>query len=221
MAYGMDRELKKAQAALAHDLNNFLQVIMGNLELLKRRQQFVPELVDAALAATRNAGHFAERLHSLRRLEPQEPRVFDLNRLARELAEAAKHVMGDAIRVQTELAPDLPSAYADPRALQVAVLELADNARAAMPRGGQATLRTAAAPPGHLLVEFADTGSGMPPERVQHAFDPPASPAEGGKPGGVGLFIVEHCVREAGGRVELASTPGAGTTVKLYLPAKK
>jgi signal transduction histidine kinase len=216
----MDRDLKKVQAALAHDLNNFLQVIMGNLELLKRRQQFVPELVDAALAATRNAGHFAERLHSLRRLDPQQPRVFDLNRFVRELAEMTTHLVGDAIDVQADLAPGLRSAYADPRALQVAVVELATNARAAMPRGGRITLRTANAPPEQVLLEFADTGNGMPAERIAHAFDPPASPAEGGKPGGVGLFIVEHCLRTAGGRVELASTPGAGTTARLYVPAK-
>jgi len=220
MDHRMDGDLKKVQAALAHDLNNFLQVIMGNLELLKRRQQFAPELVDAALAATRNAGLFAERLHSLRRLDPQEPRAFDLNRLARELAEMTRYAVGETIRVQTELASDLRSAYADPRALQLAALELAANARAAMPHGGRITLRTANASSGELVLEFADTGGGMAREILEHAFDPPASPAEGGDPGGVGLYIVEHCLRGSGGRVELSSTPGAGTTVKLYLPGK-
>ena len=131
-----------------------------------------------------------------------------------------RHTVGEAIRVQTEPAPDLANAYADPRALQLAVLELAANARAAMPRGGRVTLRTANASSGEVLLEFADTGGGMAPEALKHAFDPPASPAEGGKPGGVGLYIVQHCLRGARGRVELASTPGSGTMVKLYLPAK-
>jgi signal transduction histidine kinase len=131
-----------------------------------------------------------------------------------------RHAVGEAIRVQTDLSSDVRSAYADPRALHLAVLELAANARAAMPHGGRITLRTANASSGEVLLEFADTGGGMAPELVEHAFDAPASPAEGGEPGGVGLYIVEHCLRGAGGRVELASVPGAGTTVKLYLPAK-
>src|SRR5919197_759244 len=127
----MSRELKQVEAALAHDLNNYLQVVMGNLELLKRRREFVPETVEAAISATRNSAALADRLLAFGRLQPPEPRALDLNRLAAELADMVAPAVGREIRVERELAPDLPHAVVDPRALQLVLLELAANARAA------------------------------------------------------------------------------------------
>ncbi|HYR36788.1 MAG TPA: ATP-binding protein [Burkholderiales bacterium] len=215
----MSRELKRVEAALAHDLNNFLQVIMGNLELLKRRHEFVPEIVDAGLQATRRAAQLADRMVALARLQPPEARRFDVNRLLGELAPLVARTVGDAVRVQLSPAPDLPEAFADPHALHVALLELATNARDAMPAGGRVAIRTAAAPDGLVMIEFADTGIGMPPEKAARALEPP-SWADGERPPGLGLHIVAGCMRQAGGRAELASG-ASGTRVKLYLPAAR
>ena len=215
----MSHELKQVEAALAHDLNNFLQVVMGNLELLRRRREFVPEIVEAALAATRNAAQLADRVLALGRLQAPEPRVLDVNRLLGELREMLERSLGPTVRVETELAPDLRSVVADPRALQLALLELVANARHALPGGGRVTLRTANAPQNLVLVEFADTGSGMSREVIDKALQPPLPGAVSGQRG-LGLHIVDLCLQQSGGRLEVDSTPGAGTRVKLYLPAK-
>jgi signal transduction histidine kinase len=179
----------------------------------------VPEIVDAALAATRAAGQLTDRLVAVGRLQPHQPRVLDINRLLRELTQLIEHSVGDAIRVESEFAADLKSAFADPRALQVALIELAANARDAMPGGGRLRLRTANAAPELVLIELIDTGSGMPAQLLSRPFEPLAA-AEGGKLAGLGLHIVERCMRQAGGRFELAAEK-SGTRVKLYLPAAK
>lgn len=215
----MGRELKEVEAALAHDLNNYLQVVMGNLEVLRRRASFVPEIVNAALNATRNAAHLADRLVAIGRLHQHEPRNLELNHVLTELREMIERTVGDSIRVEMKLASDVKNAIADPRGLQVALLELVTNAREAMPGGGQLSIRTANAAENLVMVQVADTGSGMAPEAIQRAFEPVFSAAEGVKPAGLGLHIVDRCLRQAGGRVELASQPSHGTSVTLYLPA--
>ena len=212
----MDRDLKQIEAALLHDLNNLLQVMMGNLELLKRRGELVPEIGGSFFRMLLND---FERLVAVGRLQPYEPRALDVNALLGELSQMIEHSVGDAIRVETELAPDLQSAFADPRALQVALLELSANAREAMPGGGRLRIRTANAAPDLVLIELIDTGGGMPTPFLSRTFEPLAT-AEGGKIAGLGLHIVERCMRQAGGRLELASEK-SGTRVKLYLPAAK
>ena len=198
----MALELKQVESALAHDLNNFLQVIMGNLELLKRRGELVPEIVEAALSATRTAAALAERLGAISRLRRQEPRRLEVNRLLAELAPLIERTVGDAIRVDLKLASGVPDAFADPQSLQLALVELTTNARNAMPAGGRLSIATADAGD-RVRISLADTGCGMPP---------PAN-----EPTGLGLQIVEQCMAAAGGRVEFESTD-LGTTVKLFLP---
>ena len=99
------------------------------------------------------------------------------------------------------------------------LLELAANASAAMPRGGRLMIRTAHGPQGSVVLEVTDTGDGMSAAALERARAPLLSRGERGKPGGLGLHIVESCIRAAGGRVELASAPDAGTSVKLFLPS--
>ena len=197
-------ELKQVESALAHDLNNLLQVVMGNLELLKRRGELVPEIVEAALAATRNAAAMADRLGAISRLRRQEVRPLDLNRLLVELVPLIERTMGDAIRVELKLASNLGEAMADPQLLQLALVELATNARHAMPAGGRLSIVTEDAGAGFMRIAVGDTGCGMPPR-----------PEE---PTGLGLQIVEQCMTLVGGRVEFDSTD-MGTTVSLSLPA--
>jgi len=216
----MGRELKQVEAALAHDLNNYLQVVMGNLELLRRRGEFVPEIVQAALQATRNAAQLADRVVAISRLQRHEPRNIDINRLLGELEPMIARTVGDAIRVQLHLAAGLREAFADPHALHVTLVELATNARKAMPAGGRLAIRTANAPGAEVLIELADSGGGMSPETLARAFEPQLPSAEGERPAGLGLLIVHRCLRQAGGRVELDSG-AAGTSIRLYLPEAK
>jgi signal transduction histidine kinase len=195
-------ELKQVESALTHDLNNLLQVIMGNLELLKRRGELIPDVVEAALAATRNAAAMADRLGAIGRLRRQEVRPVDLNRLLVELTPLVERTVGDAIRVELKLASNVREVTADPQSLQLALVELATNARHAMPAGGRLSIVTQDAD-AFVRIAFGDTGCGMPPRPEEHT--------------GLGLQIVEHCMTLTGGRMEIDSTD-MGTTVRLYVP---
>ena len=199
-------ELKQVESALTHDLNNLLQVIMGNLELLKRRGELVPEIVEAAFAATKHAAALADRLGAIGRLRRQEPRPLDVNRLLAELLPLIERTVGDAIRVELKLASNLGEVIADPQSLQLALVELATNARNAMPAGGRLSIVSQDTGVGFSRIAVGDTGCGMPPR-----------PAE---PTGLGLQIVAQVMALVGGRVEFESTD-LGTTVELYFPAGK
>jgi signal transduction histidine kinase len=127
-------------------------------------------------------------------------------------------IVGDAVRVDLQLAADAGRVMVDPRCLQAALLELATNARDAMPSGGRLTVRSAPAAGGLAMVEIADTGAGMPAERLASAFEPVFG--SGAAPRlSLGLHIVERCVGGSGGRVEIASHPASGTAVRIYLPS--
>lgn len=211
-------EPRDAEAALAHDLNNTLQIVMGNLEVLKRRAAFVPEIVTAALNATRNAAHLADRLVSIGRLRSLEPRTLDLNAALTDLMDMLGRTTGEGIRVDLSLSGSVGAVRVDPRCLQIALLELAMNARDAMPGGGRLTVRSAAEG-SFAKVEVSDTGSGMAADRIARAFEPVFGAADGAKPVAIGLHLVERCMRLNGGRVEISSAPSRGTTVTLYIPA--
>ena len=205
----MALELKQVESALTHDLNNYLQVILGNLELLKRRGELVPEVVEAALAATRHAGVLADRLGAIGRLRRLELRSLEVNRLLAELAPLLERTVGPAIRVELKLASDAPPVLADPQSLQLALLELTTNARDAMPAGGRLAISTSHAG-GFVRIALADSGCGMPPRTKENEAEPT----------GLGLEIVEQCMTLARGRMQLDSTD-MGTTVNLYLPVAK
>src|SRR5689334_2487380 len=117
-------ELKDVEAALNHDLNNTLQVVMGNLEVLRRRGAFVHEIVDAALAATRNAAHLADRLVAVTRLRNVEGRRLDINAALNDLADMMRRTLGDTVRLDLTLSPDAGAVRIDPWCLQTALLEL-------------------------------------------------------------------------------------------------
>ncbi len=194
----MDAELKRVEAALVHDLNNYLQVVMGNLELLKRKGGGAPEIVEAAISATRNAAHLADRLVAFGRLKNCEPRELDLNRVVRDLGGMVQAAAGDAVRVDMQFASALPAAHADPQHVQAALLELASLARSTMPNGGRLTLRTLSGG-GEVLLE----AGGIARERLASALAPEGA-----------LYLVDRCMRQAGGRIE------AGATFRLYAPTK-
>lgn len=189
----MGRDLKEVESALAHDLNNYLQVVMGNLELLRRRGQFVPEIVSAALNATRSAAQLADRLTALGRLHPYEPRAVDLGRLLTDLCTIMERAAGEGFRVTAEVAPDLAQAVIDPRLLHVVLLEIAGHVRDATPGGGPIRLRAANAADGRIRLELAIA----PPE-------------------GMARDIVEACIQRLGGSMEASAD-----RVTLHLPAAR
>lgn len=194
----MDEELKRLEARLVHDLNNYLQVVMGNLELLKRKGSGAPEIVEAAIAATRSAAQLADRLVAFGRLKTCAPRQIDLNRLVRELGPMVQAALGDAVRLDMQFASSLPAAHADPQHVQAALLELAALARASLPGGGRLTLRTLAGG-GEVLLE----AGGLARERMAAALAPDGA-----------FYLIDRCMRQAGGRIE------AGATFRLYAPTK-
>ena len=212
------RSPKDVEAALAHDLNNTLQIVMGNLEVLRRRAAFVPEIVNAALNATRNAAHLADRLVSISRLKKLEPRPLELNDALGDFADMIERTVGDSVRVNLERAAAPVRVAIDPRCLQIALLELVTNAREAMPGGGQLTVTIGIAAAGLAKIELADSGVGMTAEQIARAFEPAFDSADSAKPVRLGLHLVERCIGASGGRVEISSQRSRGTTIALYLP---
>ena len=219
---------------VAHDFNNLLQVIRANLELIE------PAITDEkARRRLRNAIHGAERAADLtRRLlafarrQPLEPQPINLGRLVGEVAELMRRTLGEGIEVETVIAGGLWNTLADPAQVESALLNLAINARDAMPEGGRLTVEVANAaldddyaraepdvkPGQYVLLAVSDTGAGMSPETLARVFEPFFSTKGEGKGTGLGLSMVYGFVKQSGGHVKIYSEVGQGTTVKLYLP---
>jgi signal transduction histidine kinase len=218
---------------VAHDFNNLLQVVRGNLELLapalkdaanRRRLDNAVHAVDRAAELTRQLLAFARR-------QPLQAQSIDLARMIGDMTEILRRTLGGTTEVETEIAPDLWPALADPSQMESAILNLAINARDAMPDGGRLTIIAAnqpqdgenpaadGPPPGdYVQVTVADTGKGMTPEVRERAFEPFFSTKGEGKGSGLGLSMVYGFVRQSGGFMRLESEPGAGTRVTLLLP---
>ena len=220
---------------VAHNFNNLLAVILGNLELLS------PELPDGPLwqraaLALRGAQRGAEVTHRLlafSRRQALRPEAVDMNRFVADLMDLVRQSVGEMITVETTLAPNLPPAYVDRIQLEAAILELAANARDAMPRGGRIVIETAYvtienssvlsdggafAPGPRIALAVTDTGAGMAPDVRAHACEPFFTAAETGRGPGLGLSMVYGLAVQSGGGLELDSEVGVGTTVRLYLP---
>ncbi len=216
---------------VAHDFNNLLTVIGGNAELLDLGGEVDHDLTGSILQAVARGAQLTRHLLAYSRKQPLNPRSVDVGELMTTLRHNLFRVLGDAIEVEVSLAPDLWPVYADPSQIDSAVLNIALNARDAMPGGG--TLRVscanltvgAQAPDGYDLepgdyVEFriVDTGSGMTEAALQHAFEPFFTTKEVGKGSGLGLSMVFGFSRQSGGDVRLESRYGAGCTVAMCLP---
>ncbi|UGB44602.1 PAS domain S-box protein [Frateuria edaphi] len=219
---------------IAHDFNNMLAVVMGSLDLLKRRVGDNPRAVRQIESATDAAGRAAlltKRLLAFSRQQALNPQPIDPNRLVGEMSELLRHSIGAGIRLHTTLADGLWPIRVDANQLENVLLNLAVNARDAMPDGGCLTIETGnvqldkhyAAANGiragdYVLIAVTDNGSGMPPDVLARAFDPFFTTKEVGKGTGLGLSQVYGFVRQSGGHVKLYSEPGQGTTVRIYLP---
>jgi PAS domain S-box-containing protein len=243
----LEQQLRQAQkleavgqlsGGLAHDFNNLLGVIIGNLDLAVERlgdDSKARELVEAALNGALRGGQLVKQLLAVSRRQPLAPAVIDLNAGLREIAPLLKRTLGDDVAVELRLAADLRPVLADPALVESAVLNLAVNARDAMPKGGTLTIETAnrhldtdyaaihaeVAVGDYAMIAISDTGTGMPPDVVARAFEPFFTTKETGKGTGLGLAMVYGFVKQSGGHANIYSEVGHGTTIRLYFPAAK
>jgi CheY-like chemotaxis protein len=211
-------------------------VVFGNLETAKRRAQGgAGDLVrplDAALRGATRAATLTQRLLAFSRRQPLAPRPLNLNRMVTGASKLLQRTLGESIAIETVLGAGLWWTSADLNQLESALLNLAVNARDAMPEGGKLTIETANA---HLdeayagahdqvtagqyvVLAVSDTGAGMPKEILEKAFEPFFTTKGVGHGTGLGLSQVYGFVRQSGGHVKIYSEPGLGTTVRIYLP---
>ena len=222
--------LGQLTGGVAHDFNNLLQVVSSGAALLKRpglseaRRAMV---LDGMIGAGQAARGLTGRLLAFARRQALAPETLDLNARLLGLSELLRQTLGSAVRVETELAADLWPVHCDPGGLEVALLNLAANARDAMPSGGALRLRTRNAALGaageraagdYVVLEVEDTGEGMPPAVLARVFEPFFTTKEAGRGTGLGLPQVFGFARQSGGDIRIESEPGRGTTVAVLLP---
>jgi len=237
----MEAQLRQAQkmeaigqltGGVAHDFNNLLTAVIGNLELLERRltDQRSLALVAAAMRAALRGGELTHQLLAYARRQNLSPRPVDVNAVIAGMGDLLQPSLAGLVRLETDLAADLWPAASDPTQLELVILNLALNSRDAMPTGGRLRIATTNVPRGDpgrpdtlpsgdfVKIAVIDTGIGMPPDVVERAFEPFFTTKEFGKGSGLGLAQVFGVASQFGGTVRLASEPGAGTTVELFLP---
>jgi PAS domain S-box-containing protein len=224
---------------VAHDFNNLLTVIIGNLESLQRGLQVpapdgdrLARSVENAMRGAQRAASLTQRLLAFSRRQPLDPKPVDAGRLVIGMSELLRRTLGEQVAIETVLAGGLWRVLADPNQLEIGILNLAVNARDAMPKGGKLTIETANAhldeayaaaqtevvPGQYVVISISDTGSGMTKEVQARAFEPFYTTKDIGHGTGLGLSQVYGFVKQSGGHVKIYSEVGSGTTVKLYLP---
>jgi signal transduction histidine kinase/ActR/RegA family two-component response regulator len=228
---------------IAHDFNNLLQVILGNLERLARRMADPARaadprdtrLIEAAARGADRAAVLTKRLLAFSRRQTLAPTTIDVNKLVSGMSDLMLRTLGASIRIETVLAGGVWPVSADENQLENALLNLAVNARDAMPDGGKLVIATGnaqlpeadaqpheeIAPGDYALVAVTDTGIGMSKDVLAKAFDPFFTTKDIGQGTGLGLSQVYGFVKQSGGHVRIVSEPGQGTSVRLYLPRLK
>lgn len=219
-------------SGMAHDFNNLLASILGNLELLDMRldDERLRNLVQGAMRAVQRGAKLNEQMLAFSRKQYLAPTSVDLNALVRGIEDMLYRTLGGTVEVTASLAPDLWPALVDPHQLELVILNLAINARDAMPHGGRVRVETRNAEAGKLdesldlvpgdyvLVSVADTGEGMSEEVLAHACEPFYTTRGPGKGSGLGLAQVYGLACQSGGGLRITSAVGQGTTVEVYLP---
>ena len=220
---------------VAHDFNNLLGVILGNLDLLDSILASNPEaqrILQRAISAVERGGSLTRQLLAFSRKQVLMPQSLDVNHLLVDLAALLRRTLGESVEVETVAAENLWQCRADRTQLETAILNLALNARDAMPKGGCVTIDAAnfvlddiyasqyaeVTPGDYVALSVTDTGTGMSANVVERAFEPFFTTKEVGKGSGLGLSMVYGFVKQSGGHIRLYSEPDLGTTVKLFLP---
>jgi len=240
----LERQLRQAQkmeaigqltGGIAHDFNNILTVIIGTAELLSadvaNDAQLLPMVKAIDEAAARGA-QLTQRMLSFARKQPLQARVIDLNEIVIRMTSMLQRTLGEDIAVATAVTADPWPAFVDASQLEDVILNLAVNARDAMPNGGRLLIETAnthldeqyalqnveVAPGDYATVIVTDSGSGMSADVMEHAFEPFFTTKDVGRGTGLGLSMVYGFVKQSHGHVKIYSELGHGTSVRLYLP---
>ncbi|MBB4857707.1 PAS domain S-box-containing protein [Novosphingobium chloroacetimidivorans] len=223
---------------IAHDFNNMLTGVIGGLDIVKRRiasgrTQDLDRFMDAAAASAHRAASLTARLLAFSRRQSLDARPLDVNALTASLDDLLRRTINENIALKIVPGPHAPHAIADANQLENAILNLAINARDAMPDGGQLTVEVQTveldqayaatepdvAPGRYVVVAVSDTGVGMPADVIEKVFEPFFTTKPIGQGTGLGLSMVYGFARQSGGQVRIHSRPGEGTSVKIYLPA--
>jgi len=226
----------KLTGGIAHDFNNMLAVVMGSLELLQRRlsqgDTDVEKYIKSAMQGTESAANLTQRLLAFSRQQALSPQSVDCNRLIGGMSEILRRTIPESIAIETVLAGGLWRTYIDVSSLENSILNLAVNARDAMPGGGKLTIETANAhldesytaanadvvPGQYVMVAITDTGTGIAEDILDNVFEPFFTTKQAGHGTGLGLSQVHGFIKQSGGHIKIYSEPSQGTTVKLYLP---
>jgi signal transduction histidine kinase/CheY-like chemotaxis protein len=241
-AEGQVRQVQKMEAigqltgGIAHDFNNMLAIVIGSVDMARRRlargDTNIAKYLDGALEGANRGAALTRRLLAFSRQQALEPAIIDLNALVQDMAELLRRTIGEQVELESVLGGGLWRARVDPGQLESAILNLAVNARDAMPGGGRLTIETLnasldddyAAHHGdvvagqYVLVAVSDTGAGMTQDVIARAFDPFFTTKPVNRGTGLGLSQVYGFVKQSGGHVKIYSEPGQGTVVKIYLP---
>jgi PAS domain S-box-containing protein len=233
-AYKMEA-LGQLTGGVAHDFNNLLAVLMMDLEMLSdytTDNEDATELVAEARDVTQAGANLTQRLLAFSRRQSLQPKVVDLNALISSIATLLRRTLGEMVEIDIVGPGDVWTTLVDPGQVENAILNLALNARDAMPGGGRLTIETAnrvirgdeatlpadCGPGEYVTIGIADTGSGMTPDVVERAFDPFFSTKEAGSGSGLGLSMVYGFVKQSGGSLNITSEIGRGTQISIYLP---
>jgi len=221
---------------IAHDFNNLLQVIIGNLEALQRNlpgdSARLQRAATNAMAGAQRAASLTQRLLAFSRRQPLNPRPVDPNALVGSMSDLLHRTLGETVSIETVRGAGVWRIEVDPTGLEAAILNLAVNARDAMPDGGRLTIETANAyldeayirthsevtPGQYMVLSISDTGMGMDEATIAQAFEPFFTTKPVGQGTGLGLSQVYGFVKQSGGHLKIYSEPGDGTTIKIYLP---
>jgi nitrogen-specific signal transduction histidine kinase/CheY-like chemotaxis protein len=218
---------------IAHDFNNLLTVVLGSLELLRKRlpaeDPKAARLLDIAAQGAERGAALTQRLLAFGRRQALRPEIVHLPALIEGMSALLRSSLGSSVEIRLRLPEGLPSVEVDPNQLELALLNLAMNARDAMPGGGKLTVaarkewmvsaRDGGLPPGsYVVLSVADAGQGMDEATLAHAMEPFFTTKGVGKGTGLGLPMVHGFAAQSGGRLVLQSTPGAGTLAELWLP---
>jgi two-component system, cell cycle sensor histidine kinase and response regulator CckA len=220
---------------LGHDFNNLLTVIGGYSELLLHQAGPEPEMraaLQEVLKAAGEAGALTRRLLAFSRKQIMQPKLLDLNQVVEDIRPMLKGMLGEDVQLVTLLGSDLGLVKADPGQIQQVIINLAANARDAMPFGGKLLVETVAAeiellgsarhrgvaPGRYVVLTISDTGSGMDRETLRQLFEPFFTTKDQGGAAGLGLPVVHGIVEQSGGHISVASDPGLGTSFRIYLP---
>jgi signal transduction histidine kinase len=224
--------LGQLTGGVAHDFNNLLMAVLGNLDLLHKHLANDPKarrLIDGAIQGAERGATLTKRMLAFARRQELKPETVDVPSLVHSMVEMLGRSLGPGVQIATDFEPDLPPTRVDPNQLELALLNLALNARDAMPLGGQLTIsahreRVAVgdvpglAPGDYVCIAERDTGNGMDEQTLKRATEPFFTTKGTGRGTGLGLSMVDGLVAQSGGAMRIASQPGLGATVELWLP---